>query len=386
MTRKRSMMKLIISTFIGLFTSAMVATGGWAQETTQGIRGTVVDPNGAAIPDVTITVVDSGTGRRRTSTTDSNGNYAALKLPLGRYEVIAEKESFQRITIRDINLEVGQVAVLDITLQVGTITQTLEVTAEPPIIQTTTSSIASSVNSVQMESLPLNTRSFTSFTTIQPGISTFYSSAPANNATAAQQHQGTVISAQGQRPGFVAFIQDGMDISDGSSAGVPATGGGDVLGVEGIAEFQVQTHNYSAEFGQSAGAVISYVTKSGTNTFHGSAYEYLRNDVFDSRNFFDREDVPPFKRNQFGASAGGPIRKDRTFYFGNYEGLRQRLTTTGTYFVPSRAIRQAAASDGRITDPGLIRGIGLDQPDPFGLPLPGYDQATNTFTIAPAAR
>ncbi len=373
----------ILATFI---LALMLVASSWGQETTQGIRGTVQDQSGAVIPGAKITVTSLDTGEVRTTTTEPDGTYAILRLPLGRYSVMVEAAGFQRTTVTGLTLQVGQLAEVNISLQVGALTQQVEVSVEPPMIQTSSSSLAVRVNSVQMENLPLNTRSFTSFTTIQPGISQFYGSADTANATAAQQGQGSKISAQGQRPGFVAYLQDGMDITDGSSAGVPGTGGGDMLGVEGIAEFQVQTHNYSAEFGQSAGAVISYVTKSGTNEFHGSAYEYIRNDTFDARNFFDPAEVPPFKRNQFGASAGGPLVRGKTFIFGNYEGLRQRLTRTGIFFVPSQAVQAAAAGSGVISDPALISAIGLDQPDPFGLPLPGYDAITNTFTIAPAVR
>lgn len=365
---------------------SLLVTPSWAQEVRQSISGTVTDPSGKFIPGVKITVTNLGTGSVRSAVADSDGNYEVLDLPLGQYRVVAQAPGFGQGVVSQITLTVGLHARVDIHLQLGEMTQEIKVTSAVPLVETTSGTIANTVNETQMEQLPLNSRTFTTFTTLQPGVSVFTSAASSNNATAAQQHQGTVIVSQGQRPGSVAFIEDGMDISDSTSAGVPGTGGGDMLGGDAIAEFQVQTHNYKAEFGQDAGAVISYETKSGTNKLHGDAYEFLRNDVLDARNFFDPSQKPPFRRNQFGASVGGPIKRNRTFFFVNYEGLRQRLTSTQVNFVPDQAIRDAIAGNGIISDPALIDAIGLNKPDPFGLPLPGYDALTNTFTIAPAVR
>lgn len=363
---------------------SLLVAPSWAQEVTQSISGTVTDSSGRFISGAKVTVTNLGTGLERSAVVNSDGNYEVLNLPLGQYRVVAQATGFGQSVVSRLNLAVGLNAKISIQLQVGKVTEEIKVTSTMPLVETTSGTVAGTVSETQMDQLPLNSRTFTTFTTMQPGVSVFTSSAPSNNATAAQQHQGTVIVSQGQRPGSVAFIEDGVDISDSTSAGVPGTGGGDMLGGDAIAEFQVQTHNYKAEFGQDAGAVISYVTKGGTNGLHGDVYDYLRNDVLDARNFFDPSQRPPFRRNQFGASVGGPIKRDRTFFFVNYEGLRQSLTSTQLNFVPDQTIRAAAAGTGIISDPAAIAAIGLNKPDPFGLPLPGYNASLNTFTIAPA--
>ena len=363
---------------------SLLVAPSWAQEVTQAISGTVTDPSGRFISGAKIAVTNLDIGLVRSAVVDSDGNFEVLNLPLGPYRIVAQATGFGQSVVSRLTLTVGLHAKISIQLQVGKVTEEIKVTSTVPLVETTSGTVADTVSETQMEELPLNSRTFTTFTTLTPGVSVFTSAASSNNATAAQQHQGTVIVSQGQRPGAVAFIEDGVDISDSSSAGVPGTGGGDILGGDAIAEFQVQTHNYKAEFGQDAGAVISYETKGGTNSLHGDAYDYLRNDVLDARNFFDPSQRPPFRRNQFGGSVGGPIKKDRTFFFVNYEGLRQSLTSTQLDFVPDQTIRTAAAGTGVISDPAAIAAIGLNKPDPFGLPLPGYNASANTFTIAPA--
>ena len=249
------------------------------------------------------------------------GRYRAPQLSLGNYEVTAEAAGFQTALRRGITLTVGREAVVDFTLQVGAVTESITVTEEAPLVETTNATVASLVNERAMRDLPLLGRSIADLTAIQPGVVT-------NLGTDANVYAGGAkISINGARGTQSLYLLDGLDITPPYTNSTPQSVMGELLGVDTIREFSVLTNNYGAQYGRAIGGVINAVTRSGTNELHGSAFEFLRNSAFNAKNFFDpgNEPIPPFKRNQFGATAGGPIAKDSTFFFLSYEGLRSRL-------------------------------------------------------------
>ncbi|HXG25170.1 MAG TPA: carboxypeptidase regulatory-like domain-containing protein, partial [Chthonomonadales bacterium] len=313
-----------------------------AQVTSGTISGIVRDTSGAVIPGVAIGLRNLETGTTREIMTNDQGRYTAANLPLGNYEIRAQKEGFEVQIRRGVVLTVGREAVVNFELPVGAVTQMVEVTGEAPLIETTTSSISAMVEKVQIQDLPLNGRSFDNLAVLQPGValSRFQSRAFQNSYT-------TKISIRGARSEQNSFLLDGTDVM-GPTNNIPGGVGGESLGVDTVREFRVETTTFSAQYGRAAGGVINVITTSGTNEFRGTVFEFLRNDNLDARNFFDRDprnplqrsDPPEFKRNQFGFSAGGPIRADKLFFFGSYEGLRERLGQTITSRVPTAEARQ----------------------------------------------
>ena len=323
-----------------------------AQVTTGAIQGAAKDTTGAVIPGVTITVRHLDTGIVRNLETDAQGRYIASNLDLGRYEVRGEISGFQVAVRTGITLTIGAVAVVDLTLEVGTVAQEVVVTGEAPVVETTQSRVAALVARDQIEELPLNLRSFTDLAVLQEAVIQFRSTGGSSTGL------GVQISFAGSRPDTNAYLLDGQDINSPFNK-VPAGANGAVVGVDAVQEFQVLTNTYSAQFGKSMGGQLNAVTKAGTNTFHGSAFEFLRNDNMDARNFFEAG-KSEFKRNQFGGSLGGPIVGDKTFFFGNYEGYRDRTGASSRLTVPSTNAR---------------RGI-----------LPGISTAENPIEIAPSVR
>lgn len=320
-----------------------------AQVTSGTISGIVRDSTGGVIPGVTVDVKNLDTGIPRNTISDEQGRYRAPSLALGSYEVRAQKEGFQTEVRRGIELTVGREATVDVVLQVGAVSQTVQITAEAPLVETTASSVSALVETHQIENLPLNGRSFDNLALLQPGVA--ISQFQNNNI---QSGFTTKLSIRGARPEQNSFLLDGTDIM-GPSNSTPGSVGGQSFGVDAVREFRVETGTFSAQYGRAAGGVINVITKSGTNEFHGTAFEFLRNSALDASNFFDNatsSGKAPFKRNQFGASAGGPIRKDKTFFFGNYEGLRDRLSQTQIVGVPTAGARLGNIPDartGRIT-------------------------------------
>src|SRR5579872_6024518 len=223
-------------------------------------------------------------------------------------------------------------------MRVGQITETVVVTGEAPEVQLASSSIGAVLNSTTVRELPLNGRSWTDLATLQPGVGAVQTQAPyATGALRGNRGFGNQISVAGARPQQNNYRLDGISINDYANGGPGSIIGGN-LGVDAILEFSVLTSNPSAEYGRASGGVVNAITRSGTNQFHGGAYEFLRNSSLDARNFFDGS-IPPFRRNQFGADAGGPIRKDKVFVFGDYEAVRQSLGVTNVNTVPSAAAR-----------------------------------------------
>src|SRR6266700_95458 len=339
-------MKAISRTIIAAIFITFGAGQLQAQGATAAISGTVLDPSGAAIAGASITVRNVGTAFTRTVLSDDQGRYVAPGLPIGEYEVQGSLARFQTVVRRGIVLTVGSRPVVDLQLPIGQAAETVNVTEEVSAVETTTSSVSSLVNQTQMRELPLNGRNFEQLVLLAPGA-VAYTAGPVT----ALIGRNATFSVAGSRPEGAAILLDGENLQNwwqrGSGAGVTGTS----LGIEAIAEFQALTNTYGAEFGGN-GAVINAATKSGSNTVHGSVYDFLRNSKLDARNFFEsfvqpgetEAHVAPFRKNQFGGSVGGPIKKDKLFFFGNYEGIRQLLGQTFKYFVPSASVRSQATA------------------------------------------
>lgn len=347
---------------------AVSSTVGMSQVTTGTIQGTVRDEQGAVVPGSEVTITNTGTGVSRIVQTGQQGRYNVPNLAVGSYEVHASNPGFQTAIRSGITLTVGAVAVVNLTLRVGEVTQQVVVTGEAPIVETSQSSVAALVTENQMADLPLNVRSFTELATLQEAVVQF------RNQGGTSTGFGQQISFAGSRPDGNAYLLDGADVNNVYNK-VPAGASGGVIGVEAIREFQVLTNTYSAQYGKSMGGQLNAVTKSGTNELHGSAYEFLRNDNLDAAKFFDNASgvsKPAFARNQFGAALGGPIKKDKVFFFGNYEGFRERLGRT--ILTPTLNERARLGYLGNATEPVQIHPATqaiLDNPVLVPLPSPG---------------
>ncbi|HXN53330.1 MAG TPA: carboxypeptidase-like regulatory domain-containing protein [Candidatus Acidoferrum sp.] len=307
------------------------------------ITGLVTDPSGALIPSAAIVAKNIETGATRNSVTDDAGRYILLALPVGLYEVSAAKSGFQNAARAGIQLAVGQEARVDLTLQVGTIQTQVRIISDASLVSTTTSDISGLVGEQQIKDLPLNGRSFDLLLTLNPGVVNFTSMKTGgtgiSNSTTANN-----FAVSGNRPQQNIFLLNGVEYTGAAENNMqPGGTSGMLLGVDAVREFNVQRDSYSASFGKHPGGQVIIVTQSGSNQWHGAVFEFLRNNELDAPNFFDQGSTPPFQRNQFGASAGGPLRADKTFLFANYEGFRQHLDQTSAAFVPDAASRAAAA-------------------------------------------
>jgi hypothetical protein len=305
------------------------------------------------------------TGFTANVTTDAAGFYAAPNLLIGKYKITVAATGFETQIRTDITLTVGGEQVLNVRMAVGKVTEQIEVTTEAPSVQLGSSTIGTVVDSRTVRELPLNGRSWTDLAVLQPGIAPIQTQ-PALLHGRGNRGFGAQVEVSGARPQQNNYRLDGVSLNDYANGG-PGNVLGENLGVDAVQEFSVLTSNYSAEYGKSSGGVVNAITRSGTNDFHGSAYEFLRNSVLDARNYFDPSAIPPFKRNQFGASAGGPLNKNRSFIFGAYEGIRQSLGITSVVTVPSPAARDGILSTGTITvAPGVRKYLAL-----YGLPNAG---------------
>src|ERR1041385_2688567 len=307
----------------------------FGQNFSAAISGSVRDTTGAVVPGTTVTAKHTETGLTRTVQTSEEGNYAMPSLPVGSYEVTAEKPGFKQQIRRGITLVVAQEAVVNLTLDVGGLEDKITVTEEIPIVNTTLNSVSGLINEAQVKDMPLNGRSFNDLLVLNTNV---------NDNRANTAAGGPAYSIAGQRQEANRWTINGMDYVGTNSQGTQAAPNGmsdQLLGVEAVREYNVLGHTYGAEYGKRSGGQITVVTTSGTNNWHGSAFEYLRNNKLDARNFYSStEGAPPFKRNQFGGSLGGPIVKDQMFIFGTYEGFRERLNDDTTAVVPSAKARQ----------------------------------------------
>lgn len=311
-----------------------------AQVATASISGTATDSSGAVLVGATIQAKNTATNLTQSTVTDAQGGYKLLDLPVGSYDVQASMSGFQTEVREGITLVVGANPVIDFALPVGQAAQSVTVQAQVSQVETQSSSVSSLVNTQQMSDLPLNGRNYQQLLTLAPGVSTIPQSTAEVGISGTFYGGGATYSVSGSRPVGQAFLLDNQDLEGfwDKGAGVSVTGNS--LGVEGIAEFQLLTNTYSVQFG-GTGAAMNAVSKSGTNTFHGSLYEYVRNSALDARNFFDTAAKPYFGRNQFGGSVGGPIKTDKAFFFVTYEGLRSSQGFTGNEYVPDAQSRNA---------------------------------------------
>lgn len=305
-----------------------------AQVTGGTITGTVTDSSGAVLPSAQVSIKNRSTGVTREVVTNVDGFYTAPNLLPGEYEVTMSAPGLETM-VTTLTLTVGAELVLDHAMRVGKVTQKVEVSDAPPNVELGSSALTDVVDAAAIRELPLNGRSWTDLALLQPGAAAVETQISfSGGAGRGNRGFGAQMSISGARPQQNNYRLDGISINDYANGG-PGSVVGVNLGVDAIQEFSVVTSNYSAEYGKTSGGVVNATTRSGTNQFHGDAYEFLRNSALDARNFFDGPTIPPFKRNQFGGAAGGPIIKGRTFIFGDYEGLRQSLGTTNDIVVPS---------------------------------------------------
>jgi len=313
----------------------LCGTLAYGQNTAGTILGAVSDESGARLPGVTVTITHLDTGIVRSVTTDEGGRYRAPGLGLGNYEVKAELTGFRTAVRMGIQLTVSAEVVVNLTLSVGVVSEQVNVTGEAPLVEITSATLSGLVDDKKIRDLPLNGRSFEQLAFLQPGVTPYF-----RGRRETDQGEGVKMSVSGSRVDSNSFLLDGTNINDQSN-NTPGSASGNLLGVEMLREFRVLTGAYSAEYGRYSGGIITAVSKSGGNELHGNVYEFHRNDNLDARNFFDIKSkpddprLPEFKRNQFGATIGGPIVRDRTFFFSGYEGFRQRKGESRLAFVPN---------------------------------------------------
>ncbi|HEY4049926.1 MAG TPA: carboxypeptidase regulatory-like domain-containing protein [Acidobacteriaceae bacterium] len=308
------------------------------------LSGRVTDPSGAGVPGASVTAKDIDTGVTRATITDQVGRYELPALPIDEYEIRAAKNGFTEQVRSGIHLVLGQDATADLSLQIGKVTEQVKVVADASIVSVTTQDISGLVGEKEVKELPLNGRSFDLLLTINPGVVNF-TWEKTGGIGVSNSTTGNNFSVSGNRPQQNLFLLNGVEFTGASENNMqPGGPSQNLLGVEAVREFNVLRDSYGAEYGKRPGAQVIIATQSGSNQWHGSAYEFLRNNILDAPNYFDQGSAPPFQRNQFGAALGGPLQKDKTFIFGNYEGLRQHLHQTSVAFVPDLASRAAAVA------------------------------------------
>src|SRR6266571_4847609 len=362
-----------------------------AQVTTGTISGVVQDSSGAVIPGVSVTARNLDTGIDRTVTTDEGGRYTAPNLTLGNYEVQGQLSGFQTEIRSGITLTVGREAVVNLALKVGLISDKVTITAEAPLVESTTSAMSSLVDERTIRDLPLNGRSWDNLALLQPGV---VSVGAGQGSAAFDFGTGTRFNVNGSRAYANSFLLDGTDINDHAN-GTPGGSAGTNLGVDGVQEFKINTLVSPAEFGRSSGGVVSAVTRSGTNDFHGAGFEFLRNNAMDSLGYFDDVNhggtgtIAPYRRNQFGGALGGPIKKDKTFFFGTYEGLRLGNGTNISAEVPTLNTRNGILPLGVMQDSCAATKTQSFCDQTTGRPLATYcppGALTCTLPVSPAIR
>ena len=313
----------------------------YAQVAGGSISGTVTDSSTRVVKDVKITITNLATGVTREVTTNEDGAFSAPNLLPGTYEAKFSAPGFKTDTRSGIELTVGAALVLDLTMTVGAVLESVVVQSEVPAVQLTTSDISAVVNATTIRELPLNGRSWTDLAQLQPGVSAIHTQPDFSAGTdRGNRGFGQQLTISGARPQQNNYRLDGVSLNDYAN-GAPGSVLGGSLGVDAIQEFSVITSNYEADYGKTSGGVVNAVTRSGTNQLHGSAYEFLRNSKLDAKNYFDdpTQPIPPFKRNQFGGTVGGPIVKNHTFFFADFEAIRQSKGITTVATVPSAAAR-----------------------------------------------
>jgi len=320
------------SACFGLFALVLlfIANGRFAFAQVSGaIKGTIEDVSGSLVPGATVTATNMETGSARIVHSDDVGAYLVLSLPVGRYSIRADKAGFRPAIETNLDLVVGQQVVVNLKLEVGATSHVITVTAQAPVVNTTTDSTSGVVGEQEVKNLPLNGRSFDDLIALNAGAINYTAYSTANQSGGGA---GNMFDVVGRRYEENLFLMNGVEYTGTSNRSAQPGGvSGQMLGIDAVREFNVLTDSYSAQFGKRPGAQVIVVTQSGNNVIHGTAFEFLRNSKLDARNYFDAPPadighrLPEFQRNQFGGALGGPIRKDRAFAFLNYEGFRQRL-------------------------------------------------------------
>ena len=355
-----------IFVMLGMLSSAPIR----AQVAGGTIYGTITDPSDKSIPQAQVSITNVATGITTTVMTNSDGFFTAPNLLPGGYEITVTAKGFATEALKGITLTVGAQQAFNLTLHVGSAANlVVEVTTEAPAIQLVSSEISAVVNASTVRELPLNGRSWTDLAALQPGVDTiqtqpgFQTGSDRGNRGFGQQ-----LTISGARPQQNNYRLDGVSLNDYAN-GAPGSVLGGNLGVDAIQEFSVLTSNYSAEYGKTSGGVVNAITRSGTNSFHGSAYEFIRNDKLDAANFFEAGQRTPFRRNQFGGAIGGPVVENRTFFFADYEGVRQSKGIANFNSVPSPEARQ-----------GIVHCTANDVANN----VPGCTSTANTHTVTVA--
>jgi hypothetical protein len=328
----------------------------FAQASGGSVSGRVSDAGGGAVPDVLVTMENQSTGEMRALRTNDKGFYSFPSLAPGRYNAVVWHAGFGNLTEKNLVVAVGEQLMVDFEIKVGIVESSVEVAAHAQEVSLTSSTLTNVVDEQTIRDLPLNGRDWTLLAGLEPGVHTIEAQTAIAAGSNGREDRGwgTEMAVGGSRPQQNNYRLDGISINDFTGNG-PGNVLGSVLGTDSIQEFSVVTAIPSADYGKTSGGVINALTRAGSNNFHGSAYEFLRNSDLDARNFFDGSRVPPFRRNQFGATVGGPIRANRTFFFFNYEGLRQDLSSTTITTVPSATARTGQLVSGTVAiDPKVL--------------------------------
>ena len=323
----RKLRRLILTLVIATYPILSVS----AQEIAGSIRGTVLDASGGVVSGAKVIAVQTETGLVRAATTDSQGAYVLVELLVGHYRLEAEAKGFKKYIQEGIALDVNQTATVVVRLAVGIPSEEVRVEADAALVEITVTSLGKTVGERDVLDLPLNGRNFSQLGLLQPGV---FPITPGLAVAGGSLRNGQAYAVNGQRPESNNFLIDGANNFNAVDGGLVIQ-----LPIDSIAEFHILTHTASAEFGHSSGSTTNIITRSGTNAFHGAAWEFLRNDAMDAKSFFATS-VEPLKRNQFGGTFGGPIKRDKTFFFGYYEGLRNRQGETVSATVPTQAEQQ----------------------------------------------
>ncbi|MDP2320315.1 MAG: carboxypeptidase regulatory-like domain-containing protein [Acidobacteriota bacterium] len=321
-------------------------------QTSGTLSGRVEDATGAVVPGVTISVRHLERGVERETVTGSDGRFVLAALPVGAYDVRAELSGFKPVVRQGVALTVGEAVAIEFTLEVGGLAEAVSVVGAAPAVNTRTGELSYLVEARTIEQLPLNGRNYTDLAFLQPGVTPY----PYRDGGSVVAH-GLGMSVNGQDPRANVYLLDGTLLNDMTN-GPAGSAAGTSLGTETVQEFRVETNAYGAEFGRMSGGQVNVITKAGSNTLSGTAYEYHRNDALDARNYFDVGTKPAFTRNQFGVTAGGPVRENKLFYFLGYEGLRENLGRTITSAVPDANARRGLLPDP--ANPGQFINVGVN--------------------------
>src|SRR5882724_9629446 len=352
-----------------------------AQTFRGGIQGTVTDPNGAVVPGAEVTIISPDTGLTRTTLTDDEGSYSVSELPIGSYQVTVKKAGFHDVTVKNVKVEVSTTSRADVPLQIAGGVDIIDVVAQEPIVNSAENNLGGSIQAKQLQELPVSGRDFTKMLVLVPG------SGGDPSGVADSPGSFGLFSINGNRGRSNNYLIDGTDMNDGYR-NLPAINQGGVFGtpatilpMDAIQELSI-INSTEAEYGRSSGGTVNIVTKSGTNTIHGTAYEYFRNNRLDARNFFNTKDQPQdvFHNNQFGFSLGGPIRKDKTFWFVSYEGQREAVGIPTLGRVPTTAEINAAIADNEgVVNPVIAK---LLARNPWPAPNRAPDANGNNLQVA----